>query len=58
MDGNDVIDLGDNPKIDYQSAYGQGGNDKIIGGIGVSEYLYGGDGDDKIWAHNPDQVET
>jgi hypothetical protein len=56
-DGDDVIDLGNNPLLtNYQDAYGQGGNDKILGGIGTRQYLYGGDGDDKIWVHNPGQT--
>ena len=61
-DGDDLIDMGDNPDIgeDGQKAFGQGGNDKIIGGLtgAMEERLYGGDGDDKIWAENPGQVET
>jgi len=32
-DGDDVIDMGDFTS-GYGYAYGQGGNDKIIGGIG------------------------
>ena len=55
-DGDDIIDVGDNPEV-LIYIMGQGGNDKIIGslqgdGYG-SEYLFGGNGDDKIWAHNP-----
>lgn len=61
-DGDDIIDVGDNNTVsDYVGVYSQGGNDKVIGGIGHAgaglEYLYGGDGDDKIWAHNPGQFE-
>ena len=60
-DGDDIIDLGDSPDIvgGGQRAFGQGGNDKIFGGlVGTNERLYGGDGDDKLWAENPGQVET
>ena len=32
-DGNDIIDIGDNNAI--VKVYGQGGNDKILGGYGV-----------------------
>ena len=60
-DGNDIIDIGDNNvAANGIVAYGQGGNDKLIGGIGHTatlETLYGGDGDDKVWAHNPEQFE-
>jgi len=31
-DGDDLIDFGDSPEVDYLYGYGQGGNDKIIGG--------------------------
>jgi hypothetical protein len=61
-DGDDLIDIGDNPDITGNGvqikAFGQGGNDKILGSLGIAEELYGGDGDDKIWAENPGQVET
>jgi len=61
-DGDDFIDIGDNPDIAGPGtdikAFGQGGNDKILGSLGILEELYGGDGDDKIWAENPGQVET
>jgi hypothetical protein len=59
-DGDDFIDIGDNPNIGSGGikVFGQGGNDKILGSLGFSEELYGGDGDDKIWAENPGQVET
>ena len=56
-DGNDIIDVGnDNMNV---KVYGQGGNDKIIGGFGVMQIdrLYGGSGDDKIWLVNPEQRE-
>ena len=53
-DGDDIIDVGNNNTI--VKVYGQGGNDKIIGGFGVSqvETFYGGSGDDKIWLVNPE----
>ena len=54
-----MIDLGENPDLaDYQNAFGQGGNDKIIGGIGTPQTLSGGDGDDKVWVNNPGQTQT
>jgi Ca2+-binding RTX toxin-like protein len=65
-DGDDIIDIGDGNSIgDEIFAFGQGGKDKVIGGIGsdnqnsiaAEERLYGGDGDDKVWAHNPGQFE-
>ena len=31
-DGNDIIDIGDDNKLIH--VWGQGGNDKIIGGVG------------------------
>ena len=43
-----------------QKVYGQGGNDKIIGGWADNmgppqlEFLYGGSGDDKIWLVSPE----
>ena len=36
-------------------AFGGPGNDKIIGGITTDQYLYGDEGDDKIWVINPEQ---
>ena len=58
-DGDDFIDVGDSPDTDYFYIYGQGGNDKIIGGInGSYQELFGGKGDDKIWALNPGQFQT
>ena len=60
-DGDDIIDVGDSPGIAGNIfAFGQGGNDKIFGSLSgdVEEKLEGGDGDDKIWAENPGQVET
>ena len=53
-----MIDIGDgNLRV---IAYGNGGNDKIFGGNGADnlswEYLYGGSGDDKIWAQQPGEV--
>jgi len=55
-DGDDIIDVG-NGKMFYHYVYGQGGNDKIIGSIGGgTDALKGGDGDDKIWANNPDEI--
>ena len=58
-DGDDVIEIGDNFGGTYIFAFGQGGNDKIIGGVSSTgaEKLYGGDGDDKVWAMNPGQYE-
>ena len=52
-DGNDIIDIGDNNM--NVLVYGQGGNDKIIGGYGDDQFdrLFGGSGDDKIWMINP-----
>ena len=59
-DGDDLIDMGDHPDhamgMAGNYAYGQGGNDKIIGGITSQQSLYGGNGDDKIWALNPGQT--
>lgn len=55
-DGDDLIDFLDNPEVSVGLyAYGQGGDDKILGGISVANYLHGGDGDDKVWALNPGQ---
>lgn len=52
--------MGDHPDIvKYVVAYGNGGNDKIVGGVGQGEErLYGGDDDDKIWANAPGRSET
>ena len=59
VDGDDLIRIGDNPgSTDDAYAFGQGGSDKIIGGIGQVDYIYGGDGDDQLLANNPDQTET
>lgn len=55
FDGNDIIDVGDgNLNV---GVYGQGGNDKIIGGVGTTQVdkLWGGSGDDKIWTIEPDR---
>lgn len=62
VDGDDVIDIGKN--IFRAIAYGNGGNDKIFGNDGLdfpgqtggAEYLYGGSGDDKLWAQHPGAV--
>ena len=56
-DGDDIVDVG-NSNLEVK-VYGQGGNDKIIGGFGPSQVdrLYGGTGDDKIWLVNPDERE-
>ena len=57
-DGDDIIQMGNifdgNVKI-----YGQGGNDKLIGGFNdqggtQTEFLFGGSGDDKIWMVAPE----
>lgn len=52
-DGNDLIEIGDGNLL--VSAYGQGGNDKMIGGYGLVQIdkLWGGSGDDRIWMVNP-----
>ena len=57
FDGNDIIDVGDENLL--VKVYGQGGNDKIIGGVGASQVdkLWGGSGDDRIWMVNPNQVD-
>jgi Ca2+-binding RTX toxin-like protein len=59
-DGNDIIDIEDNPGSNVYG-YAQGGDDKLIGSVqgadAATEKLYGGDGDDKIWLLNPGQVE-
>jgi len=54
-DGDDLIDFGDSPDAAVVAkGFGQGGNDKVIGGLRTGvQFLYGGDGDDKIWAINP-----
>jgi len=57
-DGDDIINLGDSSGNKYAAAFGQGGNDKIIGGIDQKDYMYGGDGDDKIWANAPGRDES
>lgn len=59
-DGDDLLDLGDSAVSESISnyAFGQGGNDKIFGGNANSQMLYGGNGDDKIWAVNPGQFQT
>jgi len=58
-DGDDIIDVGDSPEITSNiKVYAQGGNDKVFGSLGAVETIFGGDGDDKIWAENPGQVET
>jgi len=58
-DGDDIIDVGDSPEITSNiKVYAQGGNDKVFGSLGADETIFGGDGDDKIWAENPGQVET
>jgi len=61
-DGDDLIDMGDTAAAEYGYglAFGQGGNDKIFGGLmnsGGNQNLYGGDGDDKIWTLNPGQIQ-
>ena len=59
-DGDDIIDMGNNHNGSIKM-YGQGGNDKLIGGYadmpGVTqlEKIYGGSGDDKIWMVNPEE---
>jgi len=59
VDGDDLIRIGDNPASTGEAlAFGQGGNDKIIGGIGQINRIYGGDGDDQLLANNQDQTET
>ena len=53
-DGNDLIEVGDDNGA-LVTVYGQGGNDKIIGGVGANQTdkLFGGSGDDRIWMINP-----
>ena len=59
-DGDDIIDMGNNHN-GLVKMYGQGGNDKLIGGyadlpgVTQTEYLFGGSGDDKIWMVNPEE---
>ena len=57
-DGDDFLDHGDGNYANY--AFGNGGNDKIIGGglFKNQQILSGGDGDDKIFAINPSQRGT
>lgn len=59
-DGDDIIQMGDHPDLGFGTyGYGNGGNDQIFGGVGQpSERLYGGDGDDKLWANLPGQTQT
>ena len=54
-DGDDIIDVG-NANEDVR-VWGQGGNDKIVGGYGDDQVdkLAGGSGDDKIWMINPNE---
>ena len=58
-DGDDIIVLGNNIR-GPQKIYGQGGNDKIIGGYvdmdgaPSMKFFYGGSGDDRIWAVSPE----
>lgn len=58
VNGDDFIDLGDNNYVNY--GFGGGGNDKIIGGglYTLDQFLFGGDGDDKIFTINPSQRGT
>ena len=51
-DGDDTIILGDGNTANT-IVYGQGGNDKIYGGVNEKDLLYGGSGDDKIWLVSP-----
>ena len=52
--GDDIIQVEDRNRDVL--VYGQGGNDKIIGGITIGdEKLYGEDGDDKIWMIDPER---
>ena len=59
-DGDDIIHMGNNHNGTVK-LYGQGGNDKIIGGyanlpgVTQSEYIFGGSGDDKLWMVSPEQ---
>ena len=60
-DGDDIITIG-NDNTGTIKVYGQGGNDKIVGGRQVEagppqvELLYGGSGDDKIWLVSPGEI--
>lgn len=60
-DGDDIITLGNNLR-GTTKVYGQGGNDKIVGGwtddTGAPqiEFFYGGSGDDKIWMVSPGEI--
>ena len=60
-DGDDIITLGNNIR-GTTKVYGQGGNDKIVGGRITSpgapqlEFFYGGSGDDKIWLVSPGEI--
>ena len=52
--GDDIIQVEDSNRDVL--VYGQGGNDKIVGGITIGdEKLYGEDGDDKIWMIDPEK---
>ena len=61
-DGDDIITLG-NFNRGLTKVYGQGGNDKIVGGwaddTGAPQIqkFYGGSGDDKIWFTSPAEQE-
>ena len=57
-DGDDILQMG-NQFIGTVKMYGQGGNDKLIGGYNSlggeqQEFLFGGSGDDKIWMVSPE----
>ena len=57
-DGDDIIDVQDSDTLAAANVWGQGGNDKIFGGLIAADgeqNLNGGDGDDKIWTYNPGQ---
>ena len=60
-DGDDIITLGNNVRGNSK-VYGQGGNDKIVGGWADGggppqlEFFYGGSGDDKIWLVSPGEI--
>ena len=62
-DGDDIISIA-NDNIGTVKVYGQGGNDKIVGGRATMnpgppqvELFYGGSGDDKIWFTSPAEQE-
>lgn len=56
-DGDDFLDAGDGNYVNFISGYG--GNDKLIGGTYLyGQYIYGGHGDDLIYAINPSQRGT